>query len=198
MLRVIWNKVGVIVCAILVLLVLCTSALLIDWVASSKSIFLPVFHHHNLLVTFTGRLEIPSIHVDSVIESVGLTSEGAMDVPASPQKVGFFSLGPQLGEEGTVVLAGHYGWKEGKAAVFDNLSSMQVGDTFSVINAAGSRISFRVRKTALYDKDAIAPEVFVSESGSHLNLIACVGDWEVDEKTYSKREVVFGDRILVQ
>jgi hypothetical protein len=59
------------------------------------------------------RLKIPSIGVDARIKPVGLTADGAMDVPAGPADVAWFDLGPRPGEIGSAVVAGHYwGWNK--------------------------------------------------------------------------------------
>lgn len=56
------------------------------------------------------RLKIPKINIDAAIESVGLTPEGAMDVPKSHTNVAWFNLGPRPGEQGSAVINGHFGW----------------------------------------------------------------------------------------
>lgn len=195
MLKLVWQRAGLLISAVAALLIVCTSSSLLEWVAVSGNQDELVQHQYVQAEPFTGRLEISRLHIDAAIRSVGLTPEGAMDVLPGPQDVGFFSLGSRLGGEGTVVLEGHYGWKDGKPAVFDNLSVLKKGDTFSVTDAHGMKILFIVRKTASYDKDALVPEVFVSDTGSHLNLIACVGTWNAQQKTYSDRQVVFADRM---
>jgi hypothetical protein len=44
----------------------------------------------------------------------------------------------------------------------------------------------------LYDP-GYAKDVFNGDNGDHLNLITCDGIWDADEKSYSKRLVVFAD-----
>jgi hypothetical protein len=47
-----------------------------------------------------------------------------------------------------------------------------------------------------FDPSADATAVFISNDGSsHLNLITCDGVWDKQAKQYSKRLVVFADRI---
>ena len=59
-----------------------------------------------------------------------------------------------------------------------------------------SHIYFVVRKIQSYDPGEDASEVFVSNDGKpHLNLITCDGVWDKQAKQYSKRLVVFSDRI---
>jgi LPXTG-site transpeptidase (sortase) family protein len=142
------------------------------------------------------KLEIPSIKVSSNIESIGLTSSGAMDAPVGPSDTGWYNLGPIPGEIGSAVIDGHSGFKGGVSAVFDNLYKIKVGDKVNVINDKGITTTFIVRKISKYDPDANATEVFSStDSKAHLNLITCTGDWNAITKSHTSRLVVFTDKI---
>jgi LPXTG-site transpeptidase (sortase) family protein len=141
------------------------------------------------------RLEIPKINVDAMVDSVGLTSDGAVDVPKGPADVAWFDLGPRPGENGSSVIDGHSGWKDGIPAIFDNLYKLQKGDKVYVKDAKGMTISFVVREILTYDPHADASNVFNSSDGkAHLNLITCTGTWNETDKTHSERLVVFTDR----
>ena len=103
-------------------------------------------------------------------------------------------LGARPGEKGSAVIAGHFGWRDGIPAVFDNLSKLAIGDVVSVEDDKGVSISFVVRKIKTFDKNGDAVEVFNSTDGkSHLNLITCAGVWDKDANTNSSRLVVFLD-----
>ncbi|MEX0877459.1 MAG: class F sortase [Candidatus Spechtbacterales bacterium] len=140
------------------------------------------------------RLKIPSINVDAAIEHVGITPEGAMDVPKARDNVAWFSLGTSPGENGSAVIAGHRGYKVGGAA-FDDLNKLRKGDKLHVENTLGESVSFVVRESRVYDAGAYAPEVFTSDNGIHLNLVTCVGVWDESRKIYTERLVIFTDRI---
>lgn len=141
------------------------------------------------------RIKIPKINVNSAIEPVSLTLDGAMDTPKSPGNVAWFEFGPLPGETGSAVIAGHYGWKDGKVAVFDNLYKLQKGDKLFMENEKGATITFVVREIRMYNSKADASDIFVSNDGkSHLNLITCNGVWDETEKSYSNRLVVFTDK----
>ena len=141
------------------------------------------------------RLKIPSINVDAPVEYVGLTPDGAMDVPKERTDVAWFNLGPRPGERGNAVIAGHYGWKNRKASTFDNLYKLRKGDKLHIENDKGETISFVVRESRRYDPNADASAVFGSnDERVHLNLITCEGVWDKIYKTYSKRLVVFTDK----
>ena len=141
------------------------------------------------------RLKIPAIDVESKFEYVGLTPDGSMDAPKEPANAGWFNLGPRPGENGSAVIAGHYGWKNGIPAVFDNLSKLKKGDKIYIEDENGVSISFVVRESRSYDPKADASTVFNSSDGkAHLNLITCEGSWNRLKKSYSKRLVVFADQ----
>jgi LPXTG-site transpeptidase (sortase) family protein len=146
--------------------------------------------------TSVERLKVPSIGVDAAIERVALTPDGAMDTPDGPQNVGWYSPGPYPGEEGSAVIAGHRGWKDGIPAVFDDLDRLRVGDRIIVVDDEGNEHAFIVRETRVYQKDSPAPEVFVSNEGVHLNLITCVGAWDSALQSSEERLVVFTDLVM--
>lgn len=141
------------------------------------------------------RLVIPSIKVNAVVASTGLTSDGSMDIKKSPIDVAWYKFGPSPGSKGSAVIAGHYGWENGRGSVFNDLHSLRPGNVVTVKNEAGALVSFVVRKTKLYDPEADASEIFTSSDGkSHLNLITCEGEWIEARQTYSRRLVVFSDK----
>lgn len=142
------------------------------------------------------RLTIPAIKVDAAVEQVGLTAEGAVDVPSSPRTVGWYNLGPRPGAEGSAVIDGHFGWKDGLPSVFDNLHELKTGDTLSSVDDQGLTTTFVVRKLQTYNQQDIVPEVFTSTDGqAHLNLITCQGVWNRLKQTYAQRLVVFADKM---
>jgi len=142
------------------------------------------------------RLIIPKIGVDAFIESLGLTSDGAMDVPKIPNNVAWFNLGPRPGENGSAVIAGHYGfWKNGSGSIFDNLNKLKKGDEIFIEDKKGTITAFVVRELKRYNQNANVPEVFnLNDGESHLNLITCEGIWDKNKKTYSDRLIVFTDK----
>src|SRR3989338_1103259 len=140
------------------------------------------------------RLKIPKINVDSGFVYVGLTGDGTMDSPKEPMDVAWFKLGPHPGEIGSAVVAGHFGWKENKKAVFDDLSKLRAGDKIYVENEKGITTAFVVRELRTYGENQDASDVFASDDGkAHLNLVTCQGVWNKKQKSYSKRLVVFTD-----
>jgi len=140
------------------------------------------------------RLKIPSINIDAAVESLGLTTGGAMDAPKGPDNVAWYKLGQRPGEEGSAVIAGHSNWNKGAPAVFDKINQLQPGDRLYIMDDKGRTTIFAVRELRNYNQNDDAAAVFGSSDGkAHLNLITCEGAWNKVTKSYSKRLVVFAD-----
>jgi LPXTG-site transpeptidase (sortase) family protein len=138
------------------------------------------------------RLIIPVLKVNAPIDRVGLLSNGDMEAPGSNESVGWYRFGPNPGDTGSAVIAGHYG-RWGKA-VFGKLDSLKKGDRLQIEDENGEMVTFLVRESRIYDPEADTSEIFAQNDGrSHLNLITCEGVWDAASKTYSERLVVFTD-----
>jgi len=143
-------------------------------------------------VGIPARIKIPSINVDAEVDAVGLTSDGALGVPVGPTTTDWFSGGPRPGEAGSAVIDGHFGWKDGIAAAFDNLSELQKSDEIDVEDASGSTTVFVVQELETFGENDVTQSIFYSDDGkAHLNLITCGGVWNALKESYSTRTVVF-------
>jgi LPXTG-site transpeptidase (sortase) family protein len=142
------------------------------------------------------RLVIPEINVDAAVYPIGVTQDGALEAPDAPETVGWYKSGPFPGRPGSAVIDGHYGrWADGEGSVFDNLYKLKRGDSLYIKDQKGAITSFLVREIRVFDSQADATSVFVSNDGlTHLNLITCAGTWNNDTKSYPKRLVVFTDK----
>ncbi len=140
------------------------------------------------------RLEIPAIGVDAPVELVGLTPERAMDVPKGWMNAGWYRNGFLPGELGNSVIAGHLDTSTGGPAVFWDLGQLVPGDEVHVTYEDGSRRSFVVEASKIYDHDAegaIIESIFGKSLTADLNLVTCDGAWDHGAATYAKRLVVF-------
>jgi len=141
------------------------------------------------------RLTIPAINVDSAVQQVGLTANGAMDVPSNVIDVGWYEFGRNPGDIGSAVIAGHFDGKKGERGVFTNLDKLKPGNKIFVEDEKGMTITFVVRESRKYDPAENAADVFSSSDGrAHLNLITCDGVWDEAQNSYSNRLIVFTDK----
>jgi len=140
------------------------------------------------------QLKIENIAVDAYVNPVGVNAAGDMDIEDIPEQLAWYKFGPKPGEEGSAVIAGHYGWKDGVPSVFNDLNKLIAGDTLSTYGADGQVKTFVVTRTATYAPDQDATDIFRSDDGkAHLNLVTCQGSWNNSLRTYSERFIVFTD-----
>lgn len=138
------------------------------------------------------QLRIPAINVSAIIQHIGVTPNGDMEVPSNTVDVGWFQFGARPGEIGSAVIAGHFNDRYGGSGVFSGLDKLKVGDKLYVDTYTGKSISFTVREIRMYEA-GYADEVFTRNDGSYLNLITCDGTWDSIKKNYTKRLVVFSE-----
>ena len=144
------------------------------------------------------RLKIPNAKVDALVESVGLTLDGAVGVPKGPKNVAWFNKGVRPGEIGSAIITGHFGvWLGGIPTVFNNLGKLKKGDLLSINDEKGNVTNFVVREVKSYDQNENVPAVFgAGDQGVHLNLITCMGIWNKILKRYPRRLVVYTDKVF--
>lgn len=120
------------------------------------------------------RLAIPVIGVDAAVESVGLTSEGLMDVPQNFNEVAWYQLGPRPGEPGNAVIDGHVDSAVQGTAVFWKLRTLVPGDEIIVTGDNGATQRFVVTGIERYDNmNAPLARIYGPADGAHLNLVTC-------------------------
>lgn len=150
------------------------------------------------------RLQIPRMHVNAPVISVGKTASGMMDAPTSKAynspywtSVFWYATGPAPGQEGNAVIAGHVDRAGGDPAIFWTLDSLTPGDQVSVVTIQGSILHFQVDKVVSYPVNTPGQQavnaVFGPTSGHHLNLITCSGVWTGNG--YDRRLVVFTTQV---
>src|SRR3989338_1345180 len=144
------------------------------------------------------ELSIPSIGVQAFIQTVGVDSNGRMGLPTNFVDVGWYKYGPEPGERGSAVIAGHLDTAVDDKAVFAKLSNLKNGDNVYITDKTGQKINFRVISQEVYD-DTKSPldRIFDQDIRSaRLNLVTCDGVWNPKTKNYSERLVVYTERVL--
>ena len=140
------------------------------------------------------RLLIPSIEVNSSIESEGVLPNGEMGTPAANpwDDVGWLKSGPVPGQRGSAVIDGHLDRPGGSPAVFWRLRELHAGDAVMIVNAQGKTVHFRVTQVMFYTpQQAPLQQIFGNGGGTFLNLITCAGDWIPDQHQTTLRLVVY-------
>lgn len=143
------------------------------------------------------RLRVPTIGVDTALVSLGLNPDGSLQVPSDSSTAGWYVFGPNPGDRGPAVIAGHVDSVRGPA-VFFSLRRLRPGDAFIVERADGSRASFAVRAVKQVPKtDFPTAEVFGPVPGPELRLITCGGPFDRSRHSYVDNVVVFASLVGV-
>jgi hypothetical protein len=143
------------------------------------------------------RIKIPTIGVDAVVEQVGKTPDGAMDVPHDYSETAWYDLGPRPGEPGNAVIDGHVDSTTGKA-VFWDLRKLTHGDQIIVVGDDGVERHFAVSGVEAYPHtDVPLDRVFGASPGVHLNLITCdqTSMFDYTQRQYASNLVVYADAV---
>jgi LPXTG-site transpeptidase (sortase) family protein len=141
------------------------------------------------------RLRVPALEIDTMVEAVGVTRRGLMDVPGNIWDAAWLKSGVKPGASGQAVIDGHLDSTQG-SAVFSDLHRLRPGDRVYVSDAAGGELTFRVTALQVAPLDGFpVVRVFGPKQGRFLNLITCAGSFDGARKTYDHRLVVFTELV---
>lgn len=141
------------------------------------------------------RVSIPAINLDESLIDLGIADDGAMEVPADYDEVGWFTGGGRPGGTGPTVIAAHVDSPTGPA-VFQDLEDLVVGDVVEVQDADGRTHAYRVTEAADYPKSSFpTARVFGATARDELRLITCGGVFDRDSGHYVDNRVVYAERV---
>jgi hypothetical protein len=141
------------------------------------------------------HIRIPAIGVSARVVRLGLAKDGSMETPRRWGDTGWYAPGPEPGEVGPAVIAGHVDSKSGPA-VFSHLRELRRGDSIAV-DVAGRRrpIRFRVQGVERWPKAAFPTRrVFGRTSFPALRLVTCSGAFDRATGHYVDNTVVYAAR----
>jgi len=137
------------------------------------------------------ELTIPSIGVRTNLIHLGLTAEGALQVPPTTAVAGWYTGSPRPGAVGSAIIAGHIDSYAGPG-IFFRLSSLRPGDRVYVRRADGTLAVFKVTVVRQFPKDAFpASAVYGPTPDPELRLITCGGTFDPQLGSYLSNTVVY-------
>lgn len=143
------------------------------------------------------RIIIPKIHLDAEIDQVSVDSNNFILPPKSELSTGWNKLSALPGEEGSAIIDGYVSGQHGPTAMFGDLHYLKVKDIIIIKNDRGVDTSFIIKIINKYNLDTDISTILSSDDKkSHLNLITYDGIWDKVNKSYSKRLVIFADKII--
>ncbi len=135
-------------------------------------------------------MRIPAIGVAAPLVPLGVNPDQTLQVPSDFAVPGWFQPGPEPGEPGAAVVAGHVDSRTGPA-VFFALSRLRPGDEVEVAGDRGVA-RFRVDKVEQYAKSAFPTlDVYGATRTPTLRLITCGGDFDRSTGHYQDNVVVY-------
>ena len=135
----------------------------------------PVYHPTpvTLQAPDPARIDIPAVGIASDLVPLGFNADGSMQVPKRFAEAGWFADGPNPGETGPAVIAGHVDSTRGPA-VFYRLKDLQAGNDIVVTRVDGTTANFRVtarrdvREAGVPDHGGVWPDAERRAAPRHL------------------------------
>jgi hypothetical protein len=136
-------------------------------------------------------LTVEGTTINMPIVEVGVSPDGAMEIPEPFEEAGWYRFGPAPGAAtGTAVVAAHVDTTS-DSAPFSQLKSLPPGTLVTVQREGAAPLTFRVTGVELMAKDAFDGEsIFRRDGPPQLKLVTCGGRWLDEQQDY-------GDNVIV-
>ncbi len=134
---------------------------------------------------------IPRLGIDTSLTHVGQTSDGQMEIPATPNGVAWYRYGASPSEEGSAVLAGHISWR-GVHGLFHDLGDLQLDDEIMISFDDDSIQHFQiVAVTQVLKSELPLTEIFRTDGPPVLTLITCGGSYSRTSGHFDSNTIVY-------
>jgi LPXTG-site transpeptidase (sortase) family protein len=155
----------------------------------------PLSHRRQMAVPV--RIRIPAIGVSAAVIPLRLHRDGTLQVPTNFAQAGWFLGGPEPGETGAAVVAGHVDSRSGPA-VFYRLRALARGDVVRLVLKDGTIVRFVVTNTKAVPKQRFpAKLVYRKTAQPTLRLITCDGAFDSSTGHYVDNYIVFAKLLSV-
>jgi hypothetical protein len=136
-------------------------------------------------------LTVAGTTISMPVVEVGVSPNGAMEIPEPFNEAGWYRFGPAPGAAaGTAVVAAHVDTTS-DTAPFSQLRSLAPGALVTVQRSGAAPVTFRVTGVELMAKDAFdGASVFRRDGPPELKLVTCGGRWLDEQHDY-------GDNVIV-
>ena len=136
-------------------------------------------------------LTVAGTTINMPIVEVGVSPDGAMEIPEPFDEAGWYRFGPAPGAAaGTAVVAAHVDTTS-DSAPFSQLKTLAPGTLVTVQREGAEPLTFRVTGVELMAKDAFdGASVFRRGGPPELKLVTCGGRWLDEQQDY-------GDNVIV-
>ena len=137
------------------------------------------------------RLALPRQRVTATTVPIGVSSSGALDLPADPHVVGWWSGGALPGSTaGSVVIAGHLDEVSRGPGALAALLHVSINDPVQVAGPDGKVLRYRVTARHTQPKSQLPRQVFRTDGAPVLTLVTCGGPYDRSSHHYRDNVVV--------
>ncbi|MEE8599533.1 sortase domain-bontaining protein [Euzebya tangerina] len=138
-------------------------------------------------------IEIPAIGVRASVIPLNTMENGELEVPTDFAQTGWWQGGPEPGERGPSVIAGHVDSVNGPA-VFFALEELVFDDAITITRGDGSSAVFAVRSTLNVTKEEFPSDLVYGETDdAQLRLITCDGGF--DQGSYTGNLIITAELV---
>jgi len=133
--------------------------------------------------------------VQTNLITLGLLSNGQLEVPNTTSVAGWYTGSPRPGSVGSAIIVGHIDSKDARG-VFYRLNTLTKGDKIYVKRTDGTMAEFSVTSVQTYLKDHFPTEdVYGPVPDAELRLITCGGTFDYGTGHYLSNIVVYATEV---
>jgi LPXTG-site transpeptidase (sortase) family protein len=142
------------------------------------------------------RVLMPRLKINAGMQALHLDAKSSELLPPDYGIAGWYQAGPEPGEAGRAVIAGHLNSVKGPD-VFWSLKDAKKGDEIIVETKDGTKLTFKVNLVELHRRDAFpTSRVYGGDrKNAELRLITCGGEYVKSKGGYQSNVVVFADPV---
>ncbi len=142
-------------------------------------------------VATPARVRVARLKIDASLQPLDLGKGGEL-VPPDYGRAGWYEAGPEPGEIGRAVIAGHVDSKTGPD-VFAALKGARPGDRIRVILRDRSVVTFVVQSVEVHPRNRFPTARVYGSNGkqAELRLVTCTGKYDRARGGYQDNVVVF-------
>jgi hypothetical protein len=136
-------------------------------------------------------LTVEGTTISMEIVEVGVSPDGAMEIPEAFNLAGWYRYGPAPGAgSGAAVVAAHVDTASDRAP-FSQLQGLAAGTRVTIERYGAPALNYRVRSVELMAKDKFDGGSLFRRDGPHqLRLVTCGGRWLDEKQDYSDNVIV--------
>jgi sortase (surface protein transpeptidase) len=129
------------------------------------------------------RVRVPRVGINAPIEQLDVVND-TLSVPKGFGNAGWWKDGPEPGEVGPAVIAGHVDSRTGPA-VFYRLRELHAGDQILVDRSDGTTGTFLITRMEQHSKNAFPSRaVYGDTANAQLRLVTCGGNFDKASRRY--------------